>query len=185
MFNVTKNYYTMIMDTTYVYHAASQFLLNNEDLVPVVNKLFDTKRLPEDAQVYESYENFTPEELIAEINGFSNAISKAVLEKTQILKKEHELRENELSLLCCILRENEVIKETLFNSFDKLFEIAKAFIDKYGINKVEWGVDMEYEETVLEFASKFEFEKQTEEEFDHFAEVSEEDANFNFVNQLT
>ena len=64
-------------------------------------------------------------------------------------------REKELSLLCCIIRENEIINTTLFQSFDKIFEIAEKFIEEYGIDVVEWGVEMEYEETVVDFATLY------------------------------
>lgn len=62
----------------------------------------------------------------------------------------------EISLLCCVIRENEIIQETMFQSFDKIYEIAQAFIDKYGIDNV-WGIDvgMEYETTVVEFAKSY------------------------------
>ena len=62
-------------------------------------------------------------------------------------------KEKELSLLCCVIRENEIIDSGLFQSFDKIFEIAEKFIEKYGIDDVEWGVEMEYEETVVDFAT--------------------------------
>ena len=66
-------------------------------------------------------------------------------------------KQKEMSLLCCIIRENEIINSTLFESFDKIFEIADAFIEKYGVDQVQWGIDfgMEYEETVVEFATLY------------------------------
>ena len=40
-------------------------------------------------------------------------------------------KQKEMSLLCCIIRENKIINSTLFESFDKIFEIADAFIEQY------------------------------------------------------
>lgn len=63
-------------------------------------------------------------------------------------------REKELSLICCVIRENDIIESTLWQSFDTIFEIALAFVEKYGVDEVQWGVDMDYEETVIEFAKE-------------------------------
>ena len=60
----------------------------------------------------------------------------------------------ELSLICCLIREEEIIDESLFQSFDKVFEIARAFVQKYGLDN-EWGVDNDYESTVIEFATHY------------------------------
>ena len=57
----------------------------------------------------------------------------------------------EVALVTTILRENEIIHGTLFQTFDRLYEIALAFVVKYGVNNIEWGVEMEYEETVVAF----------------------------------
>ena len=65
------------------------------------------------------------------------------------------IREKELSLICCIIRDNEVINSTLFQSFDKIFEIAEKFIYKYGIDDTQWGVEMDFEEAVVDFATKY------------------------------
>ena len=64
-------------------------------------------------------------------------------------------REKELSLLCCVIRENEIINSSLFQSFDKIFEIANAFLEKYGVDDIKWGPEMDYEETVFKFATHY------------------------------
>jgi hypothetical protein len=67
-------------------------------------------------------------------------------------------REQELGLLCCIIMQESIVHGTLFQTYDKVFEIAKAFIDKYGVdNDTQWGIenDMDYEETVILFAVKY------------------------------
>ena len=75
--------------------------------------------------------------------------------------REQELgllsREQELGLLCCIIMQEQVIHGTLFQTYDKVFEIAEAFIQKYGIDETVWGIDegMEYDETVIEFAKSY------------------------------
>jgi hypothetical protein len=66
-------------------------------------------------------------------------------------------REQELGLLCCIIMQESIVHGTLFQTYEKVFEIAKAFIDKYGVDETTWGIDigMEYEETVIQFAIKY------------------------------
>lgn len=66
----------------------------------------------------------------------------------------------EVALICCLLERNEVFNGTPFRTFDKMYEVAEKFIEKYPLDIV-WGVDvgMEYEETVLEFANNYKFEK--------------------------
>lgn len=58
----------------------------------------------------------------------------------------------EISLVCCIIRDEQLIEKTLFQSFDDIYEIAVAFVDEYGIDDEQWA-DKSYEETVIEFAS--------------------------------
>ena len=65
----------------------------------------------------------------------------------------------ELSLICCLIRENEIIKGSLFQSFDEIFCIAQDFIAKYPLN-TEWGIELEFEQTVLEFARQWVKDKQ-------------------------
>lgn len=60
----------------------------------------------------------------------------------------------ELCLVCCVIRDNEIINETLFQSFDKIFEIAEAFTSNYGCHK-DWGIGLDFEETVIEFANLY------------------------------
>ena len=61
----------------------------------------------------------------------------------------------ELALLTNIIRQEELLNGSIFQTFDKIYEIAWAFIGKYGVDEIEWGVDMEYEETVVEFAREY------------------------------
>ena len=60
----------------------------------------------------------------------------------------------ELSLICCLIRDNEIIKGSLFQSFDEIFCIAQDFITKYPLD-TEWGVELEFEETVVSFARQW------------------------------
>ena len=85
------------------------------------------------------------------------AVDSLGMKESEVFKSNpiKRTRSVELGLLCCIIRENEIINETLFQSFDKVFEIAEAFIDKYGIDETVWGIDMEYEETVVAFAKDY------------------------------
>jgi hypothetical protein len=64
-------------------------------------------------------------------------------------------REQELGLLCCIIMQEDIVSGTLFQTFDKVFEIADAFIQKYGVDGTEWGVEVEYDEAVIEFAKSY------------------------------
>ena len=65
----------------------------------------------------------------------------------------------ELSLICCLIRDNEIIKGSLFQSFDEIFCIAQDFIAKYPLN-TEWGIELEFEQTVLDFARQWVKDKQ-------------------------
>lgn len=60
----------------------------------------------------------------------------------------------ELCLVCCVIRDNEIINETLFQSFDKIFEIAEAFINEYGCYE-DWEIDLDFEETIIDFANRY------------------------------
>jgi hypothetical protein len=64
-------------------------------------------------------------------------------------------REKELALLSCIIIQEGIVSGTLFQTFDKVFEIADAFIQKYGVDGIEWGVEVEYDEVVIEFAKSY------------------------------
>lgn len=63
----------------------------------------------------------------------------------------------ELSLVTAVIRENEILHGTVFQTFDGNYKIAKAFIEKYGVDEVKWGVEhgMEFEEVVFEFATNY------------------------------
>lgn len=56
----------------------------------------------------------------------------------------------ELALVSCIIRDNHVIDSTLFQSFDKIYEIAEAFVEKYGYES--WSEDLDFEEEVVKFS---------------------------------
>jgi hypothetical protein len=60
----------------------------------------------------------------------------------------------ETSLVCCVIRENEVIESTLFQSFDAIYEIATKFVDEYGLDDNQWA-QKDFEETVVEFAKQY------------------------------
>jgi len=69
--------------------------------------------------------------------------------------------EKELALLTCVIQHNELLNGTMWHTFDKSFEIAKAFVEKYPISTV-WGEDEtehsmmgDYEETVVQFTEDY------------------------------
>lgn len=64
----------------------------------------------------------------------------------------------ETSLVCCIIRDEQLIEKTLFQSFDDIYEIAVAFVEEYGLDDNQWA-DKSYEETVIEFAKNLIKEK--------------------------
>jgi hypothetical protein len=66
--------------------------------------------------------------------------------------KKPEARE--LALIVAVLVHNEIIDGKIFETFDRLFEIAKAFLVKYGVD-TRWGVNLEYEETVYKFGKEY------------------------------
>ncbi len=61
----------------------------------------------------------------------------------------------ELALLTNIIRQEDLINGSIFQTFDEIYKIALAFVGRYGVDKIMWGVDMEYEETVVEFATEY------------------------------
>ena len=61
----------------------------------------------------------------------------------------------ELSLLTNIIRQEDLLNGSIFQTFDNIYEIALAFVEKYGVDEIIWGVDMEYEETVVKFATEY------------------------------
>ena len=65
----------------------------------------------------------------------------------------------ELALIVAILRENEVLSGTLFNTFDQLFTIAEKFVETYGLDDSQWGIEVgrDFEEAVVEFGNNFTF----------------------------
>ena len=67
---------------------------------------------------------------------------------------EFGTKQKEYGLICCIIRENEIVKGTLFNSFDLVYDIADEFYREYNQKKVNWE-ETDFEETVVEFAKSF------------------------------
>jgi hypothetical protein len=61
----------------------------------------------------------------------------------------------ELALVAMIMREDEILNGTIFRTFDKLYEVAEKFVEKYGVDEIEWGIDLEYEETVISFGREY------------------------------
>ena len=64
----------------------------------------------------------------------------------------------ELSLICCVIHDNEIFNTTLFQSFDEIFKIAQAFLKKYPIDTnwhelKEWRGD--YDEIIVQFAKDY------------------------------
>lgn len=60
----------------------------------------------------------------------------------------------ELALVSVLIIHNEIIVGTPFQTFERVYKIAEAFVDKYGIDNVHWGIDLEYEETIISFAEQ-------------------------------
>ena len=58
-------------------------------------------------------------------------------------------------MLTNIIRQEDLLNGSIFQTFDNIYEIALAFVEKYGVDEIIWGVDMEYEETVVEFATEY------------------------------
>ena len=60
----------------------------------------------------------------------------------------------EVALVTCVIRENDLIQQKLFQSFDTMYKVAEAFVRKYGIDS-KWGVDMDFEEEVITFTKTY------------------------------
>ncbi len=75
----------------------------------------------------------------------------------RVLKLSSKKRAKELSLVTAVITENEILNGTVFQTFDGNHKIAVAFVEKYGVDEVKWGVEhgMEFEEVVFEFATKY------------------------------
>jgi len=80
----------------------------------------------------------------------------------RVTKLSSTKRAEELALVTAVIREDEVLNGTLWQTFDNNYKIAVAFIEKYGVDEVKWGLDydMDFEETVVEFARNYAEENQ-------------------------
>lgn len=63
------------------------------------------------------------------------------------MKKE---KAKELALLTSFIIQEDVLGGTLFQTFDKAYELAHKFLDQYPLD-TQWGIDMEYEDTIIDF----------------------------------
>ena len=66
-----------------------------------------------------------------------------------------EARAKELSLVTAFLRNEGILDGTLFRTFDDLYEIALAFVEKYGVGEIAWGIDLDFEETLYAFSEEY------------------------------
>lgn len=60
----------------------------------------------------------------------------------------------ELALVTAIIIQEDLLRGTLFQTFDMAFEIATAFVEKYGMD-CEWGVVIEFDEAAINFAKDY------------------------------
>ena len=67
-----------------------------------------------------------------------------------------ELISEELALVCCFIMSNDMLGGTIMQTLDKTYVIAQKFIEKYPLD-TKWGidVDLEYEETIVEFVENY------------------------------
>ena len=64
-------------------------------------------------------------------------------------------REKELAFLCSYINGMNVLVGSIFRTFDKSFEIAERFIDKYPL-ETSWGENkLEYDETIEQFVTQY------------------------------
>tara|TARA_Y100000004_G_scaffold31271_1_gene32711 strand:+ start:1092 stop:1298 length:207 start_codon:yes stop_codon:yes gene_type:complete len=59
----------------------------------------------------------------------------------------------ELALLTSFIIKEDVLGGTLFQTFDKAYELAHKFIDQYPLD-TQWGIEIEYEDTIIDFLNK-------------------------------
>lgn len=77
------------------------------------------------------------------------------LEDTPIVIRKDKAQE--IALVTAVIINEELLRGSLFQTFDKAYEIAEKFVDKYGYGEKteqEWGVDAEFDETVIEFTNQ-------------------------------
>jgi hypothetical protein len=79
-------------------------------------------------------------------------------------QKQNEMKNNktieadkakELALVTAVIINEDILNGTLFQTFDTAYYIAKMFVNKHGYEKTDWGVDAEFDEAVIEFASNY------------------------------
>ena len=56
----------------------------------------------------------------------------------------------ELALVTAIIIREDRLGGSLYQTFDRAYSLAKAFVEKYPVD-MEWGVELEYEETIIGF----------------------------------
>lgn len=59
----------------------------------------------------------------------------------------------ELALLTSFIIKEDVLGGTLFQTFDKAYELAHKFIDQYPLD-TQWGIEIEYEDTIIDFLNQ-------------------------------
>jgi hypothetical protein len=56
----------------------------------------------------------------------------------------------ELSLISSYIISNNLLNGTIFQTFDKAYDLAEKFLIKYPLD-TEWGIDKEWDETIEKF----------------------------------
>lgn len=59
----------------------------------------------------------------------------------------------EIALVCAYIAYNDLLDGTIFNTFDRSYEIAKDFLKVYPVN-FKWGINEEWDETLERFVSE-------------------------------
>jgi hypothetical protein len=60
----------------------------------------------------------------------------------------------ELALITAVILNEDMLGGTLFQTFDEAYAIAEEFIKVYP-EDTTWGIDKEYDETIIEFVKQF------------------------------
>jgi len=74
-------------------------------------------------------------------------------QSTSLLNPE---KAKEIALVAAVILNEGLLNGTVFQTFDCAYSIAEKFVLKYGYceetTQIHWGVDAEFDETVIEFA---------------------------------
>lgn len=59
----------------------------------------------------------------------------------------------ELALISSYIVANDLLNGTVFQTFDKAYELAEKFIEEYPMDFI-WGIDREFDEAIEEFVNE-------------------------------